>query len=45
MIAFGGVVVDHVKHHLDAGVVQPRHRGAKGIERVILRVTRLGRKE
>ena len=25
LVAFGGVVVDHVEDHLDAGVVQRRH--------------------
>ena len=45
MIALGGVVVDDVEHHLDAGIVQPRHRGAEGIQRVVLRVARLRREE
>ena len=38
MVALGGVIVDDVEHHLDAGVMQPRHRGAEGVERVILGV-------
>src|SRR5258705_13258798 len=38
MVALGGVIVDDVEHHLDAGVVQTRHRGAEGVERVVLRV-------
>ena len=45
MVALGGVVVDDVEHHLDAGVVQPRHRGAEGVERIVLRVARLRREE
>ena len=45
MIALGGVVVDDVEHHLDAGVVQPRHGGAEGIQRVVLRVARFRREE
>ena len=45
MIALGGVVIDHVEHHLDAGVVQPRHRGAERVERVVLRIARLRREE
>ena len=45
MIALGGVVVDDVEHHLDAGVVQPRHGGAERVERVVLRIARLRREE
>ena len=45
MVALGGVVIDDVEHHLDAGVMQPRHRGSKGIECIVLRVARLGGKE
>jgi hypothetical protein len=45
MVALGGVVVDHVEHHLDAGIVQPRHRGAERIERIVLGVARLRREK
>src|SRR6266568_1431112 len=45
MIAFGGMVIDDVEHHLDAGIMQPRHRGAECVERIVLRVTRFGGKE
>ena len=45
MVALGGVVIDHVEHHLDAGVVQPRHGGAERVERVVLRIARLRREE
>src|SRR5258708_15733315 len=38
MVALGGVIVDDIEHHLDAGVVQPRYRGAEGVERAILGV-------
>ena len=45
MVAFGGVVVDHVEDDLDAGVVQARHGRAERVERVVGRVARLGREE
>ena len=45
VIALGGVVVDDVEHHLDAGIMQPRHGGAERIQRIVLRVARLGREE
>ena len=45
MVALRGVVIDHVEHHLDAGVVQPRHGGAEGVERIVLRVARLRREK
>ena len=45
MVALGGVIIDDVEHDLDAGVVQPGHRGAEGIERIVLGVARLRREE
>ena len=45
MIALGGVVIDDVEHHLDAGIMQPRHRGAEGVQRIVLRVARFRREE
>ena len=45
VIALGGVVIDHVEHYLDAGVVQPRYRGAERVERIVLRIARLRREE
>jgi len=45
MVALGGVIIDDVEHHLDAGIMQPRHCGAEGVERVVLRVARLRGKE
>ena len=45
MVALGGVVIDDVEHHLDAGIVQSRDGGTKGVERIVLRVARLRRKE
>ncbi len=36
MVALCGVIVDDVEYHLDPGVVQPRHRGAEGVERIVL---------
>jgi hypothetical protein len=45
MIALGGVVIDDVEHHLDAGVVQPRYRGAEGIQRIVLGIARSGAKK
>ena len=41
MVAFGCVIVDDVEHYFEPGVVQPRHRGAKDVQRIVLRVTRL----
>ena len=45
MIAFAGMVVDHVEDDLDAGVVQPRDGGAEAVERHVDRIARLGREE
>ena len=38
MVAFGGVIVDHIEQHFDPGVVQPRDCGAEGVERIVLAV-------
>ncbi len=43
MVALGGVIVDDVKQHLEAGVMQPRDRGAKFSQCAVLRVARLRR--
>jgi hypothetical protein len=45
MIAFGGVIVDDVEDHLDAGVVQARDRGAELVERAGRGIARLQCKE
>ena len=45
MVALRGVIVDNVEHHLETRVVQSRDGGSKSVERVVLRVTRLRRKE
>ena len=45
MVALCGVVVDHVEQHLDAGIVQSRNRGAKGVQRLIGCISRLRREK
>ena len=45
MIALGGVVVDHVEDHLDAGAVQLRDRRAERVLDVVGGVAVLGREE
>ena len=45
MVALGGVIVDDIEYHLEAGVVQPRDRGAKLVDRAVLRIALLRREE
>ena len=45
MVALGGVVVDDVDHHLDAGVVQAADHGLPLGEVAALQVARLRREE
>ena len=45
MVALGGVVVDDVEDHLDAGIVQRRDSRAEIVDRVAGRVARLRREE
>src|SRR5262249_30609389 len=45
VIALRGMVVDDVENDLDAGVVQPRYCGAKGVERIFQSVARVGSEE
>src|SRR5207244_1510949 len=40
-----GVVVDDVENYFDAGVMEPSHRGAELVERIIDGVARLRREE
>ena len=45
MVAFGGVVVDHVEPHLDARRVERLHHRPEFFERVAVRVRLMGREE
>ena len=45
LVALGGVVVDHVEDHLDAGVVQRADHGAEIVDDVAVAVVRVGREE
>src|SRR6516164_9068185 len=45
VIALRGMVVDDIENDLDAGVVQPRYCGAKGVERIFQGVARVGSEE
>ena len=45
MIALGGVVVDHVQDHLDAGVVEPLDHGLELADRAARQIAGLGREE
>ena len=45
LLGFGGVVVDHVEDHLDAGGVQPAHRDAHLVRRAVRQIRRFRREE
>ena len=45
VVAFGGVVVDHVEDDLDAGVVEALDHGLELADRAACQVARLGREE
>ncbi len=45
MIAFGGVIEDHVEDHLDAGRMQPRHHGLERFDAAVGAVALIGREE
>ena len=45
MIALGGMIVDNVQQHFEAGIMQSRDGGAKLVDRAVLRVALLGREE
>ena len=45
MVALGGVVVDHVDHHLDAGIVQAADHGLPLGQVAGGQIARLGREE
>src|SRR5262245_38063814 len=45
VIAFRGMIVDHIEDDFDAGVMQSRNGRSKRVERRARSVTRLGREE
>jgi hypothetical protein len=45
MVSLRGVIVHNIEQDLDAGGMQPGDRRAKGVQRVLGRIARLGGKE